>query len=357
MRRPHTATRPLASILALALAIPAAGGACSGRAAGIVESGPPILWPPPPAAPRVEYLSSFAVPEDLGIRASWFKRFVSYLARGRRAVEMLRPYAIAVDPEGRIAVADPDARCVHVYDPSRSRYERLQEANGDAFVSPVGIAADDRGTLYVADSARQRVFRRERKGRWMEPLGSDGGLLRPTGLAYDAAAGLLYVVDTLANEIKAFDADGAVVRRFGARGSGPGEFNYPVAIAIGPRGRLYVTDSLNFRVQMFDSGGTFAGAFGKPGSTPGSIDKPKGIAIDGDGHIFVVEALHDVVQVFDAEGRLLTIIGGTGTGSGEFWLPAGIHIDARGRIFVADSSNRRVQILQYLGSPAPVEGS
>jgi len=356
MRRQNAPARPLASILVLVLLVPASA-ACAGRSTEMVHSGPAIYWPPPPSPPRIEYLLSFAVPEDLSIKTSWFKRFFSYLARGRRSVDMIRPYAITVDPEGRIAVTDPDARCVHLYDPVRSRYDRLCEANGEAFISPVGIAADDQGTLYVADSARRRVFRRDRKGRWLEPLGSDDGLLRPTGLAYDGRRGLLYVVDTVANEVKGFDAAGTLVRSFGGRGRGPGEFNYPVAVAVGPEGRIFVTDSLNFRVQIFGPEGDFAGAFGKPGSTPGCIDKPKGIAIDRDGHVFVVEALHDVVQVFDVEGRLLTVIGGTGTGAGEFWLPAGIYIDARDRIFVADSSNRRVQVLRYLGDGVPAEGS
>lgn len=349
-------TRACATMVLLTVILSSAAVACAKRSHEMVRSGPAVSWPPPPAAARIEYVLSFAKPEDLNIRKAWFKRLFSYLGRGRRPVEMLRPYAITVDPAGRIAVADPDARCVHLYDPARSRYDRLREANGVAFVSPIGIAADALGTLYISDSARRRVFRRDKDGRWLEPLGSDDGLLRPTGLAYDPARGVLYVVDTLAHGVAAYDAAGHLLRVFGGRGTEPGRFNYPVAVAVGPGGRVYVTDSMNFRVAVFDPRGDFYAAFGRPGSSPGGIDKAKGIAVDRDGHVFVVEALHDVVQVFDSTGKLLTVIGGTGTGPGEFWLPTGIHIDAKDRIFIADSSNRRIQILQYLGDPPASEG-
>ena len=37
----------------------------------------------------------------------------------------------------------------------------------------------------------------------------------------------------------------------GRRGSGPGEFDYPVGVAVAPNGWVYVTEEGNYRVQYF----------------------------------------------------------------------------------------------------------
>jgi sugar lactone lactonase YvrE len=267
---------------------------------------------------------------------------------------MSRPYAVTSLPDGSLAVADPDARSVHLYDARRVKYRRLLEAEGSPLVSPVGVASDGRGRIYVADSVRAAVFRFAADGKWLDTLGGGGALLRPTGLAFDRERGILYVVDTLAHRVVGFDDAGHRTFLSGRRGSNDGEFNYPVSIALDREGNLYVGDSMNFRVQVLDRTGRFLHAFGRAGTATGSLDKTKGIALDRDGHVYVVEGLHDVIQVFDRAGQLLTVIGGTGSGPGEFDLPAGIDIDEDGRILVADSANRRIQILRYLGDPASV---
>jgi sugar lactone lactonase YvrE len=343
-------------IFLVALIIISVPVACAHRSISPQLESRRIVWPLPPAEPRIEYLFSVRTPGELGIRRAWASRLFSYLARGRRPVDMARPYAVTVGPKGRIAVADPDARCLHIYDPERSRYTRLLSVDKVGFISPLGVTIDSRGVLYVSDSVHRRIFRLDEKEKWLEPFGSDAELQRPTGLAYDADRELIYVVDSLAHRIVVYDISGRMVRTIGSRGELPGEFNYPVAIAIGPKGRVYVTDAMNFRVQIFDPEGNIVSTFGRAGSAPGEFDKAKGIAVNRDGHIFVAEALHDIIHVYDSEGRLLTVIGKSGTGPGEFWLPTGLHIDGQDRILVADSANKRIQFFRYLGQPTSGRG-
>lgn len=310
-----------------------------------------VVWPPPPAAARVAYVESFHTPEELGIRKAWFKRFFAYLAGTGTRPEMIRPCSVTVTPGGLIAVADPDARSVHLFDPAHGTYHRIIDGGGGGLGSPVGVAADAEGRIYVSDSVLARVDRYDGTGRWLDSIGADGDFLRPTGLAFDRERKVLYVVDTLAHRIQVYDDRGSLLRSIGSRGTGEGQFNYPVSVALGPDDRLYVTDAMNFRVQILGPSGEFLGSFGSPGTRAGTLDKAKGIAVDRDGHIYLVEALHDVIQVFDGVGNLLTVLGGTGTGPGEFWLPSGIYIDGDDRILVADSANHRIQVLKYLGDP------
>lgn len=339
---------PRAALITLGVVLLVPSG-CARRTTEAFQAPERIVWPPPPAPARIEYVGSFRVPSDLGIRRSRLVRFFSYLARGPQSAEMVRPLGVAVAPDGRIAVADPDARSVHLFDTQRSRYRRIAQTGEGYLASPVGVTFDGGGSLFVADSASGAIHQYDTKGRWHRLFAGRPELQRPTGLAFDGRQDLLYVVDTGAHRILVFDMEKEPVRVIGRRGTGLGEFNYPVALAIGPDGRLFVSDAMNFRVQVFDSVGSPLGSFGKVGLNPGDLDKSKGIAVDKDGHVYLADALHDVVQVFDDSGRLLTVVGGSGTGPGQFWLPAGIHIDSESRILVADSANGRVQILRYLG--------
>jgi DNA-binding beta-propeller fold protein YncE len=338
----------------LAVLLLLAGGAagCATRQSGVSEAlQVRPVWPPPPDAARVEYIQAFSIPEDLGIRRKWVMRVLSRIAYGKTHRGMARPYDVAVNGSGIIAVADPDGRSLHLFDEAGSRYRRVMDADGLPMVSPVAVVADKQGRFYVSDSVRGAVFRFASDGSWETAIGSGGLLERPTGLAYDNSRGLLWVVDTAGHCLVAFDGRGDRVRKVGHRGSGRGEFNFPVAVALDRDGRMFVTDAMNFRIQVLDASGTPLYDFGRAGKGPGDLDKAKGVAVDSAGHVYVVEGLHDVIQVYDDRGQLLTVIGGTGDGPGEFGLPAGIHIDDSDRIFIADSANHRIQILKYIGGP------
>lgn len=65
-----------------------------------------------------------------------------------------------------------------------------------------------------------------------------------TGIAMDAK-GTVYVSDREENKIWVFDARGRSARGIGRRGQGPGEFQAPTGIAIGPGNKLYVRDQNN----------------------------------------------------------------------------------------------------------------
>lgn len=321
---------------------------CAHRPPNGLATATSVAWPPPPDRARIELVRTVEVPGDLGIRSAWLRRVVRRLLHGKRVQTMARPYAVAAGPGDVIAVADPDARSVHLFDIGGNRYRRIMKAGGEMLASPVGVAFDSDGSLFVSDSSRAAVFRIDHRGEDSTVL-EPGVLRRPTGLAMDRDRGVLYVVDTAGHRVVGYDRGGKMVFEAGGRGTGDGEFNYPVAVAVDGDGRILVTDSMNFRVQILDPAGRHLRSFGRQGRSPGDFDKTKGIAVDGDGHIYVVEGLHDVVQVYDKEGRLLTVLGGTGSGPGRFLLPAGIHIDGSDRILIADSANHRVQILRYLG--------
>lgn len=318
-------------------------------AAPIVVDQSPLVWPEQiEEPPRVEYIRALARPEDLEIRKGLLQQ-LGELLFGRTDARLVRPMAVVASGEV-VYVADPGAKGVHRFDPKAGRYDLLLAEGDQPLVTPVSLALGSDGEVYVADSSLARVFV-IRPGAKAAVALALPALERPTGVAFDAASGRLYVTDTAAHQVKVFGREGALWTSIGLRGDAPGEFNFPTHLWRDRRGDLYVTDSLNYRVQVFDAEGRFLRQFGKAGDAIGDFMRHKGVATDSFGHVYLVDGVVGALLIYDASGRLLLSIGGLGRSRGEFWLPSGIFIDGEDRIYVADTYNARVQIFRYIGGP------
>jgi len=314
-----------------------------------------LVWPGPPERGRLRYAGELlgeqnfrnveGVADGAG-RRLW--RWIAGLRGGEPADELIRPQSGMVDAQGRILVTDAGRGAVVVFDPHAARLTIWDEAaSGQAFLSPVGIAADGAGGYLVADAEIATVLRLDADGN---PAGEFGrGLLRrPTGLCRNVATHEVFVADTGAHDIKVFDERGALQRTLGRRGVAPGEFNGPTHLSCSAD-RLYVSDALNSRVQVLSLSGEPLRSIGERGLFVGNLVRPKGVVTDRDGHVYVIESYYDHLLVFDDAGELLLPIGGTGSGPGQFFLPAGAWSDGGERLFVADMFNGRVVMLDYLG--------
>jgi len=299
---------------------------------------------------RVEYVRTIPSVREFTKPRSFFVKLVNFVVGPpENRPEIVRPYSTTHDNTGRLLVADPGQRGVHIYDFEKRKYQFLKGPRGHEFVSPIDVACDRNNDIYVSDSVRAQIYVFDAKGKFLRSIGGatgDSRLQRPTGMALDSAARRLYLTDTLRHQVLIFGLDGSLIGVIGKRGAGPGEFNFPTAVTLSA-GRVYVVDSMNFRIQAFTPEGQFAGSFGKLGNQTGTFNRPKGIAADSEGHLYVVDALFETVQVFDPDGRLLYYFGSTGAKAGQFQLPTGISIDNRNMIYVADSLNRRVQVFRY----------
>ena len=318
-----------------------------------------LVWPPPPEKPRVEYLGEFAG----SIRASGdrtlAKTWNEFLYGPDKPPSLVTPHAVSMSDDGtRLAVADPNANCVHLLDLDRQRYRRIDGSpTGDILLRcPVGVAwaGDD---LFIVDSELHALLCVKRTGGSLNRNDESTGscrligqdlLKRPAGVTYNPVNDQLYVTDSGLHSVLVFDRSGSLIRSFGERGSGEGQFNFPSQIAVASDGSIVVADSMNFRVQRFSAVGAFLGVFGQKGDAAGHFALPKGVAVDAQGSIWVVDAQFENVQAFAPDGRLLMSLGQEGHRPGEFWLPAGVTIDSRQRMWVADSYNRRVQGFQLL---------
>ena len=79
------------------------------------------------------------------------------------------------------------------------------------------MTEDAEGILYITDSATRIVYRCRLSDLVVEPF-ITAGIKRPTGIAYNPTNKLIYVADTVAAQIVAFDNSGREVLRFGEEG-------------------------------------------------------------------------------------------------------------------------------------------
>lgn len=306
-----------------------------------------IFWPSPPQKPKVSYVQSISNSLDIGFKKTWItKTLDALLGKDESDEALLRPYGIAVSTK-KIYITDPGLSLIHIFDLKNKKYSRISFAGEKELVSPLGIAVDINGEVFVSDSVLKKVFVINESGALLREIGSDELFIRPTGIAVDENR--VYVVDTLRHQILVFSKNkGTLLFQIGQNGTKNGDFNYPTHIFLSSDKRIHVTDSLNFRIQIFDIDGNFLSSFGRLGDALGDFSKPKGIAVDSEDHIYVVDSQFDNIQIFDKTGKLLLVVGSTGRSPGKMSLPSGIFIDKQDRIYLTDSYNKRIQIFQYL---------
>ena len=91
--------------------------------------------------------------------------------------------------------------------------------------------------------------------------------------------GRIYVVDGVNHKIRIFNRNGKFLSSLGRKGSGNGEFKYPLGIDIDNSGKVYIADSGNHRLQIFSPEGKFIAKINIPSNDHHPSD-PSDVAID-----------------------------------------------------------------------------
>lgn len=309
-----------------------------------------IVWPGEPETPRIRYLWSMKVVSG-GKGLGKIGRFITGEAGSddtdpRSSDFLTRPQGLFVAHD-TLYIADAGAARVTVINLKEMNSFNITKAGRWPLMTPIGVAADDQGRIYVTDAQLRSVIVFDKKGKLVNAF--EGALQRPTGIALNPVTGLVYVADTWGHVVYIYNLEGKRQGSIGMRGEDPGQFNYPTYLSLDRDGNLYVSDTLNFRIQIFSPSGTYLDSFGLIGDTYDSFDKTKGIAVDSEGYIYVVDSAQDMIKIFDNKGNLMLFFGRKGHFYGQFFLPTGIFIDKDNRIFVSDTVNRRIQVFQFLG--------
>jgi sugar lactone lactonase YvrE len=271
--------------------------------------------------------------------------------------------AIDVDRSGNIWVADhcggsvcTDPKVAPVVELTPSG-KYLKSFGAGMFVSPHGIFVDRDDNIWVTDSESKDgkgavVVKFNQNGKVLMTLGKPGVagpgddvFGQPTDVAV-AQNGDIFVSDGHGGDgnarILKFSKDGKFIKTWGAKGSGPGQFNTPHALVFDSRGRLFVADRGNSRIQIFDQDGNPLAEWRQFGT-------PSGLFIDRNDTLYVTNTaspkdatgLRKGIYIGSAEDGAVTAfipsIGADAKGAGGM-VGEGVAVDHEGSVYWSETA-------------------
>jgi hypothetical protein len=131
----------------------------------------------------------------------------------------------------------------------------------------------------------------------------------------------LYVTDT-SDQVAVISPHGDVLREWGTRGIGQGEFKFDphdpsdpfdihAMIAVAPDGRVVVTDYGNERVPLFTSTGGFIGYIGSFGPQEGQLLDAFQPVFDAAGNLYIADDKLGMISKFSPDGTFDWRVGGS----------------------------------------------
>lgn len=164
------------------------------------------------------------------------------------------------------------------------------------------------------------------------------------GIAMDNS-GNIFIADSKNNRVQKWTpgatAGVTVAGGYGA-GSNANQLNYPKDVFLDNQGNMYIADANNNRIQKWaigaQSGVTVAGGNGI-GNAANQLNYPTGVCVDGLGNIYVADASNYRIQRWaPGANRGVSIgSGGYGIGGGQFLLPVDVYVDNARNVYVADA--------------------
>jgi serine/threonine-protein kinase len=237
----------------------------------------------------------------------------------------------------------------------RTSLEEVHGALEEEFVEDTA-EIDLPSRIVITVSARQGVL------RILDPEGNLHGTIGDIGVGTGSftAAPLSVAIDSEGNyyasvfEYRVGEEDhrmihkiapsGEFVDSFGAYGMKPGEFLYPVSVAVAPDDTLYILDSETHQVQRFACDGAYLSGFGGRGKGQGRFNDPRIVLVGPDGKVYVLDHGNRQVQRFSADGAYETRWAfRVAAGETEMRQLDGIGVDLRGNVYIGDASSGKVR--------------
>lgn len=245
---------------------------------------------------------------------------------------MAEVVGVAVDSKGHVFVLHRGRQPILEFRPDGSFVRSIGE--GLPFEGPHAVRTDSQDNLWYIDAGTNLIVKFDAQKRIQMVLGrrpepwtwlthvieravpAPQFFYQPTDVTW-GPDGSIFVADGYGNSrVAKFSREGNLVKHWGERGTGPGNFNTPHSIVIDNKGTIYVADRQNGRIQTFDTDGNFKQEW-RVGGSPWSL-----CITPGPNQVLFVGSVGRVFKV-DLNGKVLGAMGRFGRVPGTFdWVHA-----------------------------------
>jgi tripartite motif-containing protein 71 len=228
---------------------------------------------------------------------------------------------VALDGNGNLYLAEFDDSRIYKYSTSGNLLAQWGERGSGPgqLEGPDKLAFDAHGNLYVTEvgnkstDGNSRIQKFSPTGmplaQWGTFGSAPGQFNTPVGIAVDQQ-GDIYVAEEGGYRIQKLSSRGQPLTQWGTLGSGPGQFKVAYDLALDTSGNVYVSEPnafgpANDRIQKFSPAGVPLAQWGEHGSGPGQFSNPTGLAVDSKGNVFVVDSGNCRIQELSSTGKYL----------------------------------------------------
>ena len=242
---------------------------------------------------------------------------------------VVNPVGITANSKGDILVAELAGNIIK-FDANGQRHELVTQKD----LNVLCIAVDDEDNIYCIDQANNKILTCDK----------NGGNVKVHEVKANKGSGRI-ALSIINNEllISEADSDGTImvydrelkyVRRIQHKDMG-----LVMDISAGVHGNLYVTDRTNACIQVFTANGVFLRSLGCDKS---KLKNPWGVCVSGQ-YVYVTDIGNHCVSVFTTDGVYVTSFGQCGNKEGDFNHPYLMYIDKDQFVYVSDYLNNRIQ--------------
>jgi len=273
--------------------------------------------------------------------------------------------------------------------------------------APNGVAADIYGNIYIADTYNYRIRKVSSTGI-ITTIGGNGSygfsgdngpatsakFWTPVAVAVDAS-GNIYIADRDNNRIRKITASTGIITTIAGTGTPPNNWGYngdgiaatsatlthPTGVAVDASGNVYIADNDVCRIRKITAStgiistvagsgvcGPPPGGYGDGGpATSALLQYPHDVAVDASGNLYIADEYNHKIRKVTASTGIITSLAGTGTSgfSGDNGLatvamlnnPVSVTVDASGNVYFADPNASRVRKINSSGIITTVTGN
>lgn len=253
------------------------------------------------------------------------------------------PRAMCVDPKDNLLVVD-DAGRVLIFD-KNGKLTKKWMMPATELGHPEGILVLKDGRIAVPDTHYSQVVIFKPDGQVDKIFGKkstdEGDFGSPVGIAEDPEGNLYVCEYGFSDRVQKFTKDGNFIQAIGKAGMEPDEFQRPSSL-IHLNGNIYVTDAVHNRIQIY----TDQGKYLKSITVEPAFYLPYDIQLGKDGCLYVVEYGNNCITKLTKDGTLLGRFGMNPKDKLHVKSPWGLAVDSTGKVYIADTGNRRIVIVE-----------